>query len=87
MIYMKRVMTFLLLLCFPAMVSADNDEYYYIFRQENLKGADFAENGEKAEEQTRSKTIIKDDIDIMKNDIKTSKMLMYREISRFKHNF
>lgn len=92
---MKQVVLLLVILCFSMETSADDDQYYIIYDQNpavDRNNADnssngFAQQDYSYESNNISKTNIEDDLDIMKNDIRSSKNKMYNEIRRFKYGF
>ena len=96
-VYMKKIIILLGLLCIPITVSADDDQYYTIYDEKsdtneqsdvNQKPAanTFNELGEDKIE-TRSQSIIEDDLDELKNEVTSSKIQMYNEIRKLRQSF
>ncbi len=91
---MKKIILFFILICFPVVVSADDERYYTIYdvkkvpeKQAPVRTGKF-QNGITMEEGlNQSESAISTDLHIIKNEIRNTKNLMYRDINGFKRDF
>jgi len=85
---MKKVVLFWLFLffSFSFSVSAEEEDFYTIY-ESTPKEKSYFEVEKNTEDKNISKSLIKEELEIMQNDITISKNQMYNEIRNFKYSF
>jgi len=91
---MKKIFLTFILVCLPAVVSANDDQYYTIYdimqpqEKEIEPLSDRLNNGITIEEGLNSSEAeISYDLYVLRDEIRKGKNLMYREINGFKQGF